>query len=307
VLLYGLAMLDVHRLRVFRSVVATGSINAAAANLGFTPSAISQHLAALQRETGLALVARAGRGIEPTAAGLALAAQIDGVLDRLGVVESLVAELRTGRTAALSIGYFASAGAAWMPTLVRTLLGEFPDLRLSLTLLDTMPVVPLQRPDIQVIVEQDGLDPGPTARAHLLLVEPYVAVLPRHHRLAGADAVELGALSTEDWVDNDSARGWCRQNLIEACHAAGFAPPFRVEAHDYRTAIAFVDAGIGITVLPRLAARGLPDGVVTIPVTTPTPRRVIYAVVQTAVEDTPPARLVLATLRACADVESVTP
>jgi DNA-binding transcriptional LysR family regulator len=289
---------------VFRSVVATGSINAAAANLGYTPSAVSQHLAALQRETGLALVARAGRGIEPTVAGLALAAQVDGVLDRLGVVESLVADLRSGRTAALSIGYFASAGAAWMPTLVRALLREFPDLRLSLTLLDVIPAVPARRPDIQVVVEQDGLEPGPTARAHLLLVEPYVAVLPRHHPLAGADGVELVTLSTEDWVDNDSARGWCRQNLIEACHAAGFAPPFRVEAHDYPTAIAFVDAGIGITVLPRLAARGLPDSLVSIPVTGPTPHRAIYAVVQTAVDDTPPARLVLDTLRTCAAADA---
>jgi DNA-binding transcriptional LysR family regulator len=178
---------------------------------------------------------------------------------------------------------------------------------MSLTLLDVIPAVPARRPDMQVVVEQDGLDPGPTARAHLLLVEPYVAVLPRQHPLACADGVDLVTLSTEDWVDNDSARGWCRHNLIEACHAAGFAPPFRIEAHDYPTAIAFVDAGIGITVLPRLAARGLPDGLVSVPVTAPTPRRAIYAVVQTAVEDTPPARLVLDTLRRCAATDPAQP
>src|SRR5690606_32700382 len=106
--LYGQGMLDVHRLRVFRSVVATGSVNAAAANPGFTPSAVSQHLAALQRETGLTLVARVGRGIQPTAAGLALADRIDELLDRLGGVESLVADLRAGRHGSLSIAYFAS-------------------------------------------------------------------------------------------------------------------------------------------------------------------------------------------------------
>jgi DNA-binding transcriptional LysR family regulator len=66
-------MLDVHRLRVFRAVVASGSVNAAATNLGYTASAVSQHVAALQRETGLALLARSGRGVEPTAVGLALA------------------------------------------------------------------------------------------------------------------------------------------------------------------------------------------------------------------------------------------
>src|SRR6266496_751704 len=62
-------MLDIHRLRIFRAVVAAGSINGAASNLGYTPSAISQHLAALQKETGLALVERVGRGIQLTGAG----------------------------------------------------------------------------------------------------------------------------------------------------------------------------------------------------------------------------------------------
>lgn len=293
-------MLDVHRLRVFRSVVATGSINAAAANLGYTPSAVSQHLAALQRETGLSLVARVGRGIRPTAAGLVLAAEIDEVLDRLGEVDALVADLRTGRHSSLSIAYFASAGSAWMPTVVRNLLRDFPTVRLNLTLRDDMPVDASERADIQIMVERDGLDPGPDARAHRLMVDPYVAVVPRGHALADQPAVELAKLAGEDWVDNDSGRGWCRRNLIEACRAAGFAPQFRVEAHDYPTAIAFVDAGIGITVLPGLAARNLPAGVVTVPVTGPTPQRIIYAVVQTAVEDTPPVRSVLATLLHCA-------
>ncbi len=296
-------MLDVHRLRVYRSVVATGSINAAAANLGYTATAISQHLAALQRETGLSLVARVGRGIEPTAAGLALAAEIDGLLHRLGDVEALVCDLRAGRHGSLSLTYFPSAGAAWMPSVVRALLREFPRLRLGLTIRDDIPVDPTQRSDVQVVVEQHQLDPGPAARAHLLLVDPYVAILPRMHPLAGRAAIELAALAGEDWVDNDSARGWCRGNLIEACHAAGFAPPFRIEAHDYPMAIAFVDAGIGITVLPGLAARNLPDGVVSVPVTAPTPRRSIYAVVQTAVEDSPAVQSVLATLHECARAE----
>jgi DNA-binding transcriptional LysR family regulator len=293
-------MLDVHRLRVFRSVVAAGSINAAAASLGYTPSAVSQQLAALQRETGLTLVARAGRGIQPTAAGLALAEEIDGVLHRLGGVESLVADLREGRHGALSIAYFASVGSAWMPTVVRNLLRDFPRIRLALTLRDDVPAAASERPDVQVVVEREGLSPGPAARAYRLLVDPYVAVLPRSHPLASASVVELAALAADPWVDNDSAGGWCRRTLVEACHAAGFAPPFRVEAHDYPAAIAFVDAGIGVTVLPSLAARTLPDGVVSVPVTGPTPQRTIYAVVQTAVEETPAVRSVLQTLRTCA-------
>src|ERR1700753_4328648 len=108
-------MLDIHRLRVFRAVVAGGSVNAAATNLGYTSSAVSQHVTALQRETGLTLLARSGRGVEPTAVGLALAERIDDVLARVGDVESFVTDLREGRTGSLSIAYFASVGSAWLP------------------------------------------------------------------------------------------------------------------------------------------------------------------------------------------------
>lgn len=293
-------MLDVHRLRVFRSVVASGSIHAAAANLGYTASAVSQHVAALQRETGLALVTRIGRGIEPTAAGRALAEEIDGVLARLGEVESIVADLKAGRTGSLSISYFASAGAAWMPRVVRALLRDFPEIRLDLSLRDDLPASPAERSDLQIIVDQDESHPPAGMRLHHLLDDPFVAVLPSGHPLAKSTVVELAQLATERWVDNDFARGRCRNVLVEACRAAGFVPPFHVEAHDYPTAIAFVDAGIGLTVVPGLGATRLPPGVVAVPVTCPTPVRSIYALVQTSMEDAPPVRRALAVLAECA-------
>ena len=293
-------MIDVHRLRVFRAVVASGSVHAAASNLGYTASAVSQHVAALQRETGLTLLARSGRGVEPTAVGLALAAEVDDVLARLGDVEAFVGDLRDGRTGSLSIAYFASAGSAWMPTVARTLLREFPALRLGLALRDDLSTGPGKRPDLQIVVAPRDFTGTREARAHHLVDDPYVAVVPREHPLAGTDGVELSRLEKERWIDNDVARGWCRRNLLEACQAAGFRPSFRVEAHDYPSAIAFVEAGIGITVLPRLGAIRLPSAVATVPVTSPTPVRSIFALVQTAAESAPPARRALEVLRACA-------
>ncbi|MER7459143.1 LysR family transcriptional regulator [Micromonospora sp. NPDC126480] len=293
-------MLDVHRLRVFRSVVASGSVQAAAANLGYTPSAVSQHLSALQRETGLTLLARAGRGLRPTAAGHALAAEADRVLARLGAAESLIADLRTGRTGALSIAYFASVGAAWMPHVVRCVLADHPGVRLDLELREHIPDSAEERADLQVVVARQGFDPGPGFTAHHLLDDPYVAVLPAGHRLAGRAETDLADLAEERWVDNDFARGWCRANLIEACTAAGFSPAFRVEAHDYPTALAFVAAGIGLTVLPALGAAHLPDGVTRVRVVRPTPVRSIHVVVHDAVEHTPAVRTALAALRATA-------
>jgi DNA-binding transcriptional LysR family regulator len=285
-------MLDVHRLRVFRSVVASGSIHAAAVNLGYTPSAVSQHVAALQRETGLALVTRIGRGIQPTGAGLALAAEIDGLLSRLGGMESFVTDLRAGRTGSISIGYFASVGSAWMPHVVRALLAELPGIRLKLSLRDDLATTgePL---DIQIIVEQERFEPPPGIRAHHLLDDPYVVVLPVGHPLCTRKAIELAELTAERWVDNDVTHGWCRRNLIEACQAAGFSPPFHVETHDYPTAIAFVEAGIGITVMPRLGAVNLPPRVATVPLSGPTPKRSIYALVNISIERTPAVRAAL--------------
>ncbi|MBQ1048352.1 LysR family transcriptional regulator [Micromonospora sp. C51] len=294
-------MLDVHRLRVFRSVVASGSVQAAASNLGYTPSAVSQHLTALQRETGLTLLAKAGRGLRPTAAGHALAAEADRVLARVGAAESLIADLRTGRTGTLSIAYFASVGAAWMPHVVRCILADFPGVRLDLQLREHIPDSREERADVQVIVAgATGFDPGSGFTAHHLLDDPYVAVVPAGHRLAGRPETDLADLADERWVDNDFARGWCRANLLEACTAAGFRPAFRVEAHDYRTALAFVAAGIGLTVLPALGAAHLPAGVTCVRLLRPTPTRSIHVVVHDAVEHTPAARMAVTALRAAA-------
>jgi DNA-binding transcriptional LysR family regulator len=293
-------MLDPHRLRIFRAVVASGSVNAAAANLGYTSSAVSQHVTALQRETGLVLLARSGRGIEPTSVGLALAEQIDGALSRLGDVEAFVADLRDGRTGSLSMAYFPSVGAAWLPAVARTLLGRFPDIRLDLELRDDFSAGTAKRVDIQLAVAPPGFTGTRDTRAHHLLDDPYVAVVPPGHPLAGEEAVELARLAGERWIDNDFARGWCRENLLDACRSAGFTPPFRVEAHDYPTALAFVGAGIGITVLPRLGIATLPEGLVAVSVIAPAVTRSIFAVVQTSVEASPPAQCVLEELRRCA-------
>lgn len=291
-------MLDLHRLRVFRAVVATGSVQAAAVALGYTPSAISQHLATLHRETGLTLLQRAGRGLRPTAAGLALAAEADEVLTRVGEAEALVADLRAGRTGSLSIAYFASVGAAWLPPLVRRLSHDFPGLRLDLRLRDDTPDDPGERSDIHIAVHRGELVPGTGFTAHHLLDDPYVVVMPDSHALAARTEIELPELAGEHWIDNDFARGWCRRVLLDACAAAGFSPLFHIEAHDYRAAIAFVAAHVGITVMPALGAADPPRGVVVVPLVRPTPIRSIHAVVREEAAHTPPVALALELLRA---------
>jgi DNA-binding transcriptional LysR family regulator len=285
VTLYDLAMLDAHRLRVFRAVVAAGSINGAAASLGYTPSAVSQHLAALQRETGLVLVERNGRGIVPTPAGRLFAEESRHALERLAALESVAADLRAGRIGRLTISYFASAGSVWVPPVAAALSREFPRLRLDLRLIERAAESPFV-PDVELFVEGcastslDGYDVCP------LIDEPYLAVLSGHHALAGETSVRLGDLRDEAWIDNDVVPGPCRQIVLDACASKGFTPSFQVEAQDYASAIAFVAAAGGLTVVPRVATRSLPDGLVAVPVVDPVPqRRIVLRVRRTVAEN----------------------
>lgn len=293
-------MLDLHRLRIFRSVVASGSIQAASANLGYTPSAISQHVAALQRETGLVLLERAGRGLQPTAAGFSLASEADHLLASISETEARITDLREGRTGSLSIAYFASAATAWLPTLLRQLHQEFPDLRIDLQLRDADVDAPDERADIHLVATGSVTGAGAGFVAHHLLEDPYVAVLPTNHPYAHRSTILLPDLADELWIDNGFAHGWCRRALLEACAAAGYAPNFHVEAHDYHAAMAFVAAGLGISVMPALGVSESPDHVVIRPVTNPSPVRNIYAIVRQTSEHRPPVQLALKMLRTAA-------
>lgn len=284
-------MIDTHRLRIFRSVVASGSIQAAASHLGFTPSAVSQQVATLQREIGLVLIERSGRGIVPTAAGKALVAESDDVIASLTRLGSVIADLREGRTGRLTVGYFASAGAVWMPQIAKTLMDEFPELLLEL-LLSELPedAVPLN-PDIDLVNGPQYGEHEPPAGYHRrpLIDDPFVAVVHSGHPLAMLDTIPLAELSAEAWVDNDFADGQCRHIMMSACSAAGFVPRFVVQAQDHYTAIAFVAAGVGVTVLPQLATVDAPKTVRTIRLSDPEPVRRISLLVKESLAGNPVA------------------
>lgn len=299
-------MVDIHRLRVFRSVIATGSVQSAANHLGYTPSAVSQHLAALQRETGLALVERVGRGLRPTAAGLALADEADRLLARVSETDAMIADLRDGRSGALTITYFASAGAAWLPTVVSELADQHSSIRLDLRLRDAPPTAPLPDTDLHLAVAGAVTPSWPGFTWHHLVDDPYVAVVPRTHPLARRHSVPIIELAELPWIDNDVARGWCHTRMLDACSAAGFCPTFRVEAHDYPTAMDLVAAGVGITVIPRIGTRRAPDDVSLVPIAAPTPEREVGLVIRDATASTPAAQTAIARFIALADAHRAT-
>jgi DNA-binding transcriptional LysR family regulator len=289
-------MLDIHRLRILRSVAATGSVSAAAALLGYSPSAISQHVTALQRETGLRLTERVGRGIALTAAGRALAAEAEHLMASLSGMESLVADLRAGRVGTLSLGYFSSAGTAWIPTVVAALVREFPDLRVDLGLND-VGGTNTAGADVEIVVDEqyDAVLGG--YRVHPLMRDSYLAILPQAHPAVAAGRVPLADLAGERWVDSDPYAGYCRQVTMSACAEAGFTPQFRVQAPEYATAISFVSAGVGVAVMPSLAVGLLPPNVRAVPVVAPAPSRRIGVAVKDSVAQHPAALRVVELLK----------
>src|SRR5919112_4212813 len=114
-------MLDVRRMRVLREVAAQGSFSAAAESLSFTQSAVSQQIAALEREAGAKLVERGARGIRLTPAGQALVSHADAILARLDDAEQELAAIAGLKGGRLRVASFQSAGA----TLVPRALAEF--------------------------------------------------------------------------------------------------------------------------------------------------------------------------------------
>ncbi|MGW0834543.1 LysR family transcriptional regulator [Streptomyces prunicolor] len=291
-------MLDVRRMQVLRAVVGTGSVTAAAARLGYTPSAVSQQVGALEKEAGTALLERVGRGVRPTAAGLLLTGYADAIGRQVAEAETALADLVAGRTGRLTVRYFATAGAALVAPAVARLRAEHPGVQVELKLTDPedpLPEVKEGRADVALVVGASGGREG--VRLVKLLDDPYLAVLPKGHRLAARRSVELGELAEEPWVGSEWP-GPCLDAQLDACEAAGFRPRFAVESEDYVTAQGFVAAGLGVALIPRLGLGSRHSDVVVRVVRDPEPVRTIHAAVR---ETAPPQPALRAFLRALRD------
>ncbi|WP_326568187.1 LysR family transcriptional regulator [Amycolatopsis rhabdoformis] len=275
-------MLDVRRMQVLRAVITSGSITAAARNLGYTPSAISQQLSVLEREAGTELLERVGRGIRPTPAGVLLSEHAETLSAELAKAEAALTELKEGRTGKLAIRYFATAGASVIPHAVAAVRREHPGVWLDLKLTephDPMPEVEEGRADVAIVVTPRATPPAKGIEMVHLLDDPYRVVLPRHHALARKRVLDLTDLAEESWVGVDPLPGACRAILDGACASAGFTLNPVVEAEDYQTAQGFVAAGLGVCLIPELGVGTPHPGVIVRRVRNPEPCRIIHAAV----------------------------
>ncbi|MEU6735697.1 LysR family transcriptional regulator [Streptomyces physcomitrii] len=298
-------MLDVRRMQVLRAVITSGSVTAAAAHLGYTPSAVSQQVAALEKQTGVALLERVGRGVRPTAAGRLLTEHAATLSRNLAEAETALAELRAGRTGKLTLHYFATSGASLVAPAVTRLRRDHPGVRIDLRLTEPQdtPLDEVARghADLELLVRPRGAGESLPEGIRLvhLLDDPYAAVLPLGHPLAGEEVLDLADLAGEPWVGSEPP-GPCLAPVLDACAAAGFSPDFAVDSRDYATAQGFVAAGLGIGLMPRLGLGTRHPGVVVRPVRNPQPVRGLQAAVREVALEQPVLVTLIEALREAA-------
>ncbi|MFI2202735.1 LysR family transcriptional regulator [Streptomyces sp. NPDC020192] len=273
--------LDVRRLQVLRSVVTSGSVSAAATALGYTPSAVSQQVAALERQTGTALLERAGRGVRPTAAALLLAEHTAAIERQLAEAGAALADLLAGRAGHLTVRYFATAAADLVAPAVAAFRADHPGVRLDLGMTDPadpLPEVLDGRADLAVVVRPRTAE-HPGLRLVHLLDDPYRAVLPKGHPLAARRVLDLADLAGEPWVGGERP-GPCLDTVLDACEVAGFRPEFAVDGEDYGAAQGFVAAGLGVALVPLLGLGHRHPGVTIRRLRNPEPVRTIQVAVR---------------------------
>jgi DNA-binding transcriptional LysR family regulator len=272
-------MLDVRRMRVLREVALQGSFSAAAEALSFTQSAVSQQIAALEREAGTVLVQRSARGVKLTEAGEALVRHADAVLARLAEAEAeleAIAGLRGGR---LRLAAFESAGATLMPLAIADFSQRHPAVELSMTLGEPEHTEPqLKSGDVDLALgfgsrlqqADDGIE------RHFLVEDPMLLVLPRDHPLAAKRNLRLADLADEAWIGGPQDCE-CNRLIYGACSRAGYDPRIAFETDDYAAVQGFVAAGVGVSLIAELGLTTIRDDIVVRDLGRETPVRRIYA------------------------------
>ncbi len=260
------------RLRVFHAISRVGSVAGAARRLDYTPSAVSQHLAALEREVGVALVERSNRGVELTEAGRKLAGRASEVLD---LVANSLEETRAAAgdpSSSLTIAAFPSAittilipvRARLRPTThVRIIDAEAEEALLA-----------LRSRSVDIAITDGHAHDQPRASDDLhrivLRTEP-VRLVTRSDRTGQ----RLPDFADHPWVLGRSD-GRLGAGARQVCAEAGFRPDIIAETDDHHVAFELVQAEGAVTLLPELALGDLPAGLTLPPIDIPMERRVEF-------------------------------
>jgi len=303
-------MLNVNRLRVLREVAEHGSFSGAAEAMSYTQSAVSQQIAVLESEAGMALLERRPRGVRPTAAGRALVSHTEGILARLQAAEAELGELAGLRGGQLRMASFPTAGATLMPLAIAEFRARHPQVQLTLAEGEPEEIAPrldAGELDLALLFEfADAGDPlgesltrGENLTRVELLQDALYLALPRKHPLARRRELRLEELHGEAWVQT-SRPSPCARHVVRCCHAAGFEPNVAFESDDYQTVQGLVGAGVGVAFIPELALSVVREDIVVRALTPDPPVRQVIAAVPFGGKLAPAAPAMLEILREAA-------
>ncbi|MFD7263687.1 LysR family transcriptional regulator [Streptomyces sp. NPDC059874] len=282
---------------VFLRVARLASFTAAARSLGYTQSAVSRQIQTLEDEWGTPLFDRLPRGVRLTEAGGTLLPHAEAVGERLRAARAELDALRTLGAGRLRIGAFATADAALLPRTLAAFRARHPAVEVSRTEgLSARHLALLASGDLDVAVVADtsGEPPRGCTPHHLLDERMYVA-LPLGHRFAGRADLRLAELADEEWITGGARP---EDTLMRSALASGFRPRAGLFAADWIAKQGFVAAGLGVTLVPALAASSARADLVLVPLhPRDTPRRQVYAATPHGIAPSPAATAFLTLLR----------
>jgi molybdate transport repressor ModE-like protein len=266
--------LEVRHLVALETIARLGSFRAAARELGYSQSAVSEQVAALEGIVGERVLhrPRGTRRVLPTPAGDLLLDQAGRIGDVLVSGRAELAALRAERET-LRVGIFASASARLLPSIVRRLRGDRPELELLLHEADDPADLRdlVLRGEIDVAFGSERQVPDALETAPLL-DDPFVLLVAADSPLAGAVGITPAEIAHLQLVDYRSVR---EELLPTRLLPRDFRPEIVFRSDDQATVTALVAAGIGSAIVPRL---GVPEGdarVRAIPIHPPLPPRSI--------------------------------
>nr|WP_168515230.1 LysR family transcriptional regulator [Streptomyces sp. S1D4-11]QIZ00541.1 LysR family transcriptional regulator [Streptomyces sp. S1D4-11] len=267
-------MLDVRRLRILQHLAVYGTVAATADALHLTAPAVSQHLAALQKEAGTPVVEKHGRTLRLTAAGELLVAHTEVILAELAAAESGLAAMKGGRRGTVRISAFASAARTLVPPLFERLAGPDPapdhgigaarDLSLRLSVQEpdeALDELHKRSTDLALVHSYTVLPRSvPAAWEQTVLMEEPVLLALHPDRaglegLAAGQPADLSRLAHLPWLTPGPETS-CYEMIQRACGAAGFVPDIRASSSDFSVLTALAAADAGVVLVPRMA---LPD------------------------------------------------
>lgn len=291
-------MLDIRRLRLLHALATYGTVAAAGQALHLSGPAVSQQLAALERDTGMRLVERSGRRLRLTEAGHVLVAHTRIVLDQLAMAEADLVALGTDVSGTVRISAFSSAVETLVARAWQTLRADHGT-RIRLQVVTAEPeesITALARGSSDVAIAYSyqlapRVPPAAVERWDLLTDQVVVALPDGDAAAASPDPVSLDALADRDWLAPHPA-STCHQMMERACGSAGYVPREVAHCSDFAATLTLVAAGMGVALVPELAAHRLPEGVTTRAIS-PGSGRDIFALIRRGGDRHPAARVVL--------------